>query len=619
MIPDFLEKNLKFLPEEFANSIRNSETISNLQKSKNDQFTLEIEGKWIHSRFDPAMEAKRFADELPHDGSNRVYLLFGAGIGYIIPHLIERKNCYTIWMDPHEFFLKYALTLFDFSESLKSEKLILIPNQNREDALLESFKGKGTYPISFVPHRGSWQWKESDYSNLKNIAEQMFHKKDVNLATLTRFEKIWAKNICFNLPELTKFSPVSKLFGIAEGIQIVVAGAGPSLSESTSELKKFRENFLLLAVDTAVPILTSFGIDPDLIYSVDPQSLNSQYLEDYNGNGILVFDPTSTYMSLRLEQGPKFGFITSSPFPLIQILERTSESSLGSVPFGGSVSTNAASLASLMCATNTYFVGQDLSFTNGLAHSKGAILEERLNYLESRKFRREKHNYKQLFALPQKKVEGINGNEYITNEKMLIFKKWFEENKLENNWTNLTKFGANLNGIPNGDFESVFGSSTFDSQKKVESVIKKIKSLIEPEQKNFSITKLKTELNETISNLVNFYLLVQKGLHLSKKIYAQIKSNQVDPKKFGETLRQMDSIDTLVSEKKGLNEMLSLGIQRVILSITEGFDEQMNNEEKENEQLRIAKKSLLLYEGLSESIHSIKRMLKKSLYRLENY
>ncbi|TGK82127.1 DUF115 domain-containing protein [Leptospira noumeaensis] len=629
----YLEKNLAALPSQLAELIQNSGNQSpkantfdseinpsyQLTKSKVGDPTLELDGVWIHSRFDPKKEAERFATELPHDGSERIYLLFGAGLGYIIPYLIEREKVTIIWMEPHTFFISEAFQIFDFSKPLLEGKLVIITGEGMEEQLSDAVKGKGTHPISFVPHRGAWQWRESDYIKLRYTAEQMFHKKDVNLATLTRFEKIWAKNICYNLPELSKFRPVSVLFGIAEGISIVVCGAGPSLSESIPELRKYRNQFLLLAVDTALPILTSFGVDPDLIFSVDPQALNSQYLEDYTGNGILIFDPTSTYLSLRLDKGPNKGFVTSSPFPLIGLLERTGISEIGSVPFGGSVSTNAASLATLMGAKSIYLVGQDLSFTKGLAHSKGAVLEERLNYLESRKFRREKHNYKQLFALPQKKVTGNLGETYITNEKMLIFKKWFEDHAKENPWTNLTKFGAKLEGISHSLFEKEFASNENEIKIQtnlVQSVRNQIQSQLKTENSFFDRKQLVSEIKSTTESLLDFVSTVKRGLTVSERIYNQIKRNQINPKTFSEDIKQMDAIDEQVSGKKGLNEILSLGIQRVILTITEGYDDNLTLEEKENPRLAVAKKSLLLYEGLYASVQSTKRMLTKSLYRL---
>ncbi|TGL56349.1 DUF115 domain-containing protein [Leptospira ognonensis] len=611
---DFLEINLSCLSENLALKISNSETLGNLLISKTGQVTIEIDGIFLHSKHDPIKEAERFISELPYDGENRIYLLFGAGLGYVLPGILKKSNAHVIWIEPHPFLLKEALKLNDYHDFLKSESLIIISDIESEEILLQAFKGKATYPITFVPHRSSFHWREKEYSKLKFLAEQHFHKKDVNLATLTRFEKIWAKNLCFNLADLISMKPIQRLFTIANEGKILVAGAGPSLYESAEQIKKYREHFVLIAVDTALPVLSHFEIDPDLIYSVDPQVLNSQYLESYTGNGILIFDPTSTYVSLRLEQGPKKGFFSSSPFPLIKLIEETAKEPIGDVPFGGSVSTNAASLGTLMGAKQTYLVGQDLSFTKGWAHSKGAIMEERLNYKETRKFRRELHNYRQLFALAPKKVEGINGESHTTNEKMLIFKKWFESHASENKWVNLTKFGAKLDNIPHSRFEECFIEEDIIIANKIKNEIQKVCK----DKKNYLETsELLSKLKETIQNLAAFLIPVKNGLRLSKQLYEQIKKNQIDPKRFQSDLDLMDKIDEQVSSKKGLNEILSLGIQRTILAITEGYDDNLTLEEKENNRLGVAKKSVLLYEGLHDSIQATKRNLKRSLFRLE--
>jgi hypothetical protein len=612
---NYLQKNLDCLPEFLADQIASSETYGILHLAKSGEETIEVDGIFLHSKHDPKKEAERFIKELPYDGENRIYLLFGAGLGYVLPGILEKENAHVIWLEPHPFLVKEALRLFDFSRDIISEKLTIILQVENEELLLSAFKGKATYPITFVPHRSSFQWKETDYTKLKLIAEQHFHKKDVNLATLTRFEKIWAKNICFNLPDIISMTPIHLLFDIAKGGKVLVVGAGPSLYESISEIRQFREHFVLLAVDTALPILSHFDIEPDLIYSVDPQVLNSQYLESYIGEANIIFDPTSTYVSLRLENGPQKGFFTSSPFPLIKLIEETAKQQIGDVPFGGSVSTNAASLGTLMGADTTYLVGQDLSFTHGFAHAKGAIMEERLNYKESRKYRREIHNFRQLFALDPKKVKGLGGEIYATNEKMLIFKKWFESHASENRWINLTKFGAELENITKANFSDSFIDSDVTIN---QSIRQKIKKVANSSESFLDAKALKDKLDETLASLTEFLTPVKNGLRLSKQLYQQIKQNQIDPKHFQNDLRMMDKIDETVSSKKGLNEILSLGIQRTILSITEGYDDQLTLEEKENARLGIAKKSVLLYQGLFDSIQATKRNLKKSLYRMES-
>ncbi|HMZ60780.1 MAG TPA: hypothetical protein PL048_18535, partial [Leptospiraceae bacterium] len=82
---------------------------------------------------------------------------------------------------------------------------------------------------------------------------------------------------------------------------------------------------------------------------------------------------------------------------------------------------------------------------------------------------------------------------------------------------------------------------------------------------------------------------------------------------FFSLISQMEKIDEKVSSKKGLNDYIGLGVQRVILMITEGFDSELTLEEKKNEKLGIAKKSILLYKGLHETSYIIRRMIKKNL------
>lgn len=605
-------KNLEALPESLATQLRNAAAPYPLELAKSGAYTWKLDNTYIHSQHDPIKEALRLSKEVPNDGEKRIFMLFGAGLGHIVPFLLEIKQSTVIWIEPFDFILKEALSLRDFSESISENRLIPILAPISESSFSEAMKGKATYPITFLPHRGSLQWKEKEYTELRYSAEQLFHKKDVNIATLTRFEKIWAKNIIFNLPEISKLLPVNHLFGLAEGGKVLVAGAGPSLFHSIPKIREYRNHFILLAVDTALPILSEFDLEPDLVFSVDPQILNSQYLENYSGKALLIFDPTSTYASLRLKKGPRVCFLTSSPFPLLRLVSKDPNLEIGSIPFGGSVSTNACSLGTLMGA-KTYFVGQDLAFTEELAHAKGAIMEERLNFKESRYFRRELHNYRQLFALPQKKVKGASGETWITNEKMLIFKKWFEDHAKDNDWCNLTYQGAELEGIPSATFDSSFNVEDIAVASKarasLESIAQNDKTLIPPKA-------LLLNLENSISGLDSFEKPIAKGLEISRRLYRQIDLDQIDHKRFQTDLRVIELLDEEIASKKGLNETLSLGIQRVILTVTENYEGSLTPKEKEIPQLGIAKKSVVLYEGLFDATKRLKKQMRRILFRI---
>ncbi|MCE9499037.1 MAG: DUF115 domain-containing protein, partial [Leptospira sp.] len=540
------------------------------------------------------------------------------GLGYLVREILQFSNSRVVWMEIYPGILKHALSEFDYSVYFLSNRLKIIIKPFLEDELFSAFKGMANLPVTFIPHRGSFSWKESEYSELKFICEGFFKKKDVNIATLSRFERIWTRNIIQNFPDLLTLAPASLLFGISPNVPIIVCGAGPSLIYDILDLKKYLHRFLIIAVDTALHILTQNGIDPDLIYSVDPQALNTSYLEGYNGSGRIVFDPTSSYHTLRLSPALK-GFYTSSPFPLIKLLTKHCKIEPGEIPFGGSVSTNAVSLAELMGASEVFFLGQDLSFTGGLAHCKGAILEERLNYRETRYFRREKHNYNQLTALPKKVVTSYDGKEHFTNEKMLIFLKWFQDKASGKNWVNLTSDGAKIEGIPHGNFVEYFGddSNYGKSDPEVISLIrKKIKNLSTTPEENIETKKFLSEIERTIGELSSFERLLLRGRNLSERIYNTIRQKDIKIEKLNSELSEIDRIDEEVSSKKGLNEIIGTAVQRIILMITEGYETNLSVEEKQNEQLAIAKKSVLLYQGLYDACLLNRNLLRKVFRRM---
>lgn len=611
-----LKNNLIHLNKELSSQIQIASSPGNILPSKVGSPILQINDIFFHSIHDPNKESRRLIEGLKPGNENKLYIFFGAGLGYSVRIALESENITIVWMECDAGILKSALSLFDYSDQLISGRLRIILSPFTEDNLFTAFKGLGNHVTSYIPHRPSLTWKEDLYTDCKFVCDKFFRKKDVNIATLSKFETIWTRNLLLNIPELLQMKPVSLLFGIASGIPVIVCGAGPSLEKDLPKLYEYRNRYILICVDTALNILVTHNIEPDLIYSVDPQSINKSYLEGYDGKGILVFDPTSCYNSLRLPGNFTKGFFTSSPFPLLKLLTNYSTVDVGDIPFGGSVSTNAVSLADLMEASIVLFVGQDLAFTNGFAHCRGAVLEERLNQKESRKFRREIHNFRQLNALPKLKVKGIHGEFHYTNEKMQIFRKWFSDRAKDKKWLNLTRDGSYIENIKTSTIDDYFNSVEIDLYR-VEIARKSIQSIAS--DPTIYINKLEFIENskKIISDLGLYENIISKGLKLSNKIYHYIEKGKNNSQEFNSLLKEMEKIDEQVSSKKGISEIIGLGVQRVILMITEGYDMNLSISEKKNSSLGVARKSILLYQGLYDATKLIIKTLKKSIIRVK--
>ncbi len=406
-------------------------------------------GRALHSRRDPLLEAERRAGEI-HTSEDQLVVFFGAGLGYVVRAFLSSREGKCVWFEPVPEILHAALETLDFSDAVDADRLQIYCGVPEPDVAAALLGDRGNEDVVFVPHRASYS-ADPVYGEIQKLCERVLNRREVNRATLARFDRDWARNLYSNFPFLTEARPVRELFGRAAGMPALICGAGPSLSQNLADVTRIRDQVLLICVDTAVHVLSAHGLDPDIVVTVDPQVLNRAHLEGYRGRAAFVVDPTTSCQTLRLLP-PNRTFFAESPFPLARLFFSFLENQPGEIAFGGSVSTNAYDLAFKMGCTRIFLVGQDMSFPGGLAHAKGAVLEERLNYKEGRTFRREMHNYRQLSALPVRWLPAIHGGQTPTNDKLTIFYNWFTARFRRDalagvQITNCTADGARIPGL----------------------------------------------------------------------------------------------------------------------------------------------------------------------------
>ncbi len=199
---------------------------------------------------------------------------------------------------------------------------------------------------------------------------------------------------------------------------------------------------------------------------------------------------------------------------------------------------------------------------------------------------------------------------------MQIFRKWFNDRAKNRNWINLTSNGGTIENIPISTFKKYFSENTIDL-KKVSSVQYKIRNLLENEIPFIDIPHFVSNTNSILTELEAYEAILKDGITLSENIYKLVKKRSESSAEFHSLLNKIEKIDEQVAAKKGLSEIIGLGVQRVILMITEGFDSTLSIEEKKNPNISIAKKSILLYKGLFDASRLIRKTLKKSITRVQ--
>lgn len=429
-----------------------TDEITFLPEGSNSPTQIVFQGRFVHSR-KPQSEAKRQAAELLNR-KPKVVLLMGAGLGFLLEELLL-ENVLVIWLEEIPQIQKAALlrlsSLFDklklkatkptattteYRNQFNQIKLIQL-SQTLSLANLEKItNGNLTSLQSFILRTTA----RPSYTELLSQIDQKQFKEIVNQNTLQRFDRLWLKNIYYNLYYYQQFKPLNHLIENQSPKPAVVVSAGPSLNQSLGLLKKFRDKFVLIAVDTAIHVLNKFQIDADYLLTVDAQLANFLHLRSYTGNAKLIIDLTVSYLTMRHIRG--FYYLFANPLPAANFfLKRLFDDQLSVLQFGGSVSTNAFDFALKLGSPKIYLCGLDLSFVNHQTHSKGSALEETALSKTNRLLSPQLQNYRQITAIDRRYLKNKNSKLVPTNDKLLIFYHWylsqFEKLKESHNSTQL--------------------------------------------------------------------------------------------------------------------------------------------------------------------------------------
>ncbi len=565
---------------------------------------------FIHSRFEPVKEAERFISEIDPVNFD-LFIVFGFAFGYHLEVLLSKmsKDSVLLVIEKDPGILKSAFENRDLSGLLSDERFLLLTAPD-EDALSKILKGKSSRRVTFLIHRGSYQIYPDYYANISELARSYLSTKDVNIATLTKFEKIWSSNIARNIKTLMTSPGVNSFYDKFSGVPAIVVCAGPTLTDSLALIKSNRDKAIIVAVDTAYKILLKNGIIPHFCVAVDPQTINARYFEDVpETETILVCDPTVHPSVIRLFRGRVIS--TGVAFEQLKWLENFSGEK-GEISHGGSVSTNAYDFTRRLGASPIVLVGQDLAFTRGLAHARGSYLDEQIHYRTTRIYNAEMQNRFQLTALPVIMVKGIVSQSVHTNQKMMIFNSWFEKRN-DKNLINSTSDGAYISNVIHKKFNEITFNGAGDIDAKIKSLFK---TAAENDNLRISNEKLVNKIERMTSETESLIPVLDRAVSISAELSTLISRGNRNNKRVDAILGKLNETDRIIESKENIKGMISLAIQKVLHTITEGHEIDENDSSISDDSLT-AKKSEFLYKGLLEGAVFNKKIYRKMKLRLE--
>ena len=385
----------------------------------------------------------------------------------------------------------------------------------------------------------------------------------------------------------------------------LVISAGPSLSDYIDEIKKNQNKFIIIAVDSIFQTLLKHKIIPDFIITVDPQYINYKYFE-YNKNFTpILMSETSTFpLALQSYKGRKIFF--SSVFPLAKWMEKFTKPK-GDIDMGGSVSTTAFDFAYQIGCDPVILFGQDLSFIKDQTHTRGSYVEKywalRYSKFNTSLNGAYKYIHNNLFI----KIKSSNNSLVSTDRRLMIFLVWFQ-NKMKDIKDNIKVYNTSLEGafIENMDvkgFKEILSENDFQDISSVKNEIAKFTTV----EENINYDHFLEEIKKVCQSLGKLETINTDSMTLSDKLYKRLEQKR-QPEEIISLVKKLDKNDKKIQEISEVSNFLGMAIQDTIYNITEEYENYLTEKEKNNNDLKIARRNLILYSGIDESIQLFKTL-----------
>lgn len=253
--------------------------------------------------------------------------------------------------------------------------------------------------------------------------------------TTKKFGQQMISNTLANMPSMfpgTSFGALKEKF---KGLPAICIAAGPSLDKTITDVKKIKDQALIIACDSSVNALAAVGLQPHIVVTTDIFRTNFEKIKnrvDHLRDSILIYGIESNPDNVRKFLGPKRVAVSSSSRILLDWLDPKWNLNCG-LPFLTSVSQMAIFSTIALGADPVVLVGMDLSYPKGNSHSAEAVTQEYLNLNK------------------MIKIGGVNGNKIFSSSQLVADKIILEGEiaKSETRFINTSIDGALIKGTEN--------------------------------------------------------------------------------------------------------------------------------------------------------------------------
>lgn len=391
---------------------------------------------YLYSQYNPSYEAQRWSESIAAQiGDRQDSLMYGLGLGY---HLIEFAQKFPsvkiFLLEPDVQVLLAAMKVVDFQELFSKVNIKAFAVGKKTKAVeqllyLLCYQSVSTLHIIGLPiyNRLYKENKQELLEELKFVAGNYISSAKMYDLLGIQLAKNSLLNIAVNLATPSLIGLKNRFKGMAA----VIIGAGPSLEADIDYIKQIKNHAILIAAGSSIQSLIHYGVQPHLIISMDPASVNYFVFRDLETTHIpLLYIPQIEQRIIANNyENAMHAFFAHDE--ITNYLMDVKEADPVFVP-NSSVTGTAIQAAIYMGFKEIIFTGQDLSYPNEAFYAKGAkhISQESLE---------------KSLSKAKETVENVQGTMNRTSYEMMLTLKDIEkliESYSGIRFTNTTQLGA---------------------------------------------------------------------------------------------------------------------------------------------------------------------------------
>lgn len=233
-------------------------------KAKNGSDCAKANGVFLHSQYNPQIEAERFAQNVRTNFVPEKIIVIEGALGYAASELkkkfpsakigtIRFSKDFFSWNEKFDFIIDAT----DFEQNEKNANSL-------SEKIFNALGEEGVFKTLFL----EWPPSARAFSNETKFAWQEIksatEKARAILATREHFEKKWLKNKVNFFRKIKNVAHFEKV-----DFPILICASGPSLKSAIPLIKKTREKIFLVSLSSSISVLLHEGIFPDICFSTD--------------------------------------------------------------------------------------------------------------------------------------------------------------------------------------------------------------------------------------------------------------------------------------------------------------------------------------------------------------